>query len=185
MSLTYPRKYTQFVINESYEFNPKIYLLKLKWSDFKEIEKIRQDFMASYRSIRFEVNDRYSQQYLVVDFEGYSSGDAMNWLWKWLDRNEIESAHQGVYVGDHVFTFLGKGVTIKPKQNIYGDSLAKIVKDYGFKTYHTFGDGTYQINAQSAICDEALFLNMLNLMRDNRFVLASPEFFNPINPLED
>lgn len=181
----YPRKYTQFVINESYEFNPNIYLLKLKWNDFKQIEKIRQGFMESYRSIRFEVHERYSQQYLVVDFEGYSSGDAMNWLWKWLDRNEIESAHQGVYVGDRVLTFLGKGVTIKPKQNIYGDSLAKIVKEFGFKTYHTFGDGTYQINAQSAICDEALFLNMLNLMRDNRFFLASPEFFNPINPLED
>lgn len=181
----FPRKYTQFVINEAYEFNPKIYLLKLKWNDFKQIEKIRQDFMETYRGIRFEVNERYSKQYLLVDFEGYSSGDAMNWLWKWLYRKEIESAHQGVYIGNGALTFLGNGVTIKPKQSIYGESLTKIVKDYGFKIYHTFGDGTYQINAQSAICGENLFLNMLDLIRDPRFILASPEFFNPMNPLEE
>ncbi len=181
----FPQKYNQFVVNTTYEFDPNVYLLKLKSNDYKNLDKIREAFILSYRGIKFQVDARHSKQYLLVDFEGYSYGERIKWLWKWIDRKEIESAHIGMLVGNSGINFLGKGLTIKPQQNLYGDNLEKLVKGYGFELNHNLGDGSYQIISQSAICNENLFENMLRVVQDKQFILASPEFFNPIMPLLD
>jgi hypothetical protein len=181
----FPRKYNQFVVNTPYEFVPNVYLLKLKSEDNKNLDKIRDAFMVAYRGIKFQVDARYSKQYLLVDFEGYSYSDKMKWLWKWIYRKEIEYAHIGMHVANSGVTFLGNGLTIKPQQNLYGDNLVKLVREYGFELNHSFGDGSYQLVSKSAICNENLFENMLRVVHDKQFVLASPNFFNPLQPTLD
>ena len=49
-----------------------------------------------------------------------------------------------------------------------------------FKTNHNFGDGSYQVKSQTGNCDQSLFEAMLKIIRDKRFIIANPEFFNPI-----
>ena len=116
---------------------------------------------------------------MIVDFEGYSIHLINDWVSKWIRKGEIESAHQAINIGKGL-AFLGKNITIKPIQSIYGDSLNKIVMKVGFKVNHNFGDGSYQVQSDSKICDERLFNNMLRLIYDPRFIVASPEFLNPI-----
>jgi len=174
----YPQKYPQFIVDQSYEFQNTIYLLKLKSIRNDNYDLSRHDFMVKYNGIKFQIDSRYSDEYLIVDFEGYSTHLINDWVSKWTRKGEIESAHQAINIGKGL-AFLGKNMTIKPIQSIYGDSLNIIVSKFGFKTVHNFGDATYQVQTDSKICDERLFNNMLRLIYDPRFIVASPEFLNP------
>ena len=178
--LVFPKKYSEFIVNESIVFDNHLFLLKLKSKNDGKIDLQRSEFMWKYNQMKFQVDARYSEEYLLVDFEGYSQNDIYLKLSKWLAKNEIESAHQRLQYGKDRIAFLGNGLTIKPIQSIYGDSLNKIISKFGFKTNHNFGDGTYQVKSQTGICDQSLFEAMLKIIRDKRFVIANPEFFNPI-----
>jgi hypothetical protein len=178
--MLFPKKYTQFIINESIAFDKNVFLLKLMSKNDGKLELQRSEFIWKYNKMKFQVDSRYSEAYLLIDFEGYSTDEINFWLSKWIGKNEIESAHQRLNNGKYRIAFLGNSLTIKPIQSIYNDSLNKIVKKGGFKVYHNFGDGSYQVQSDSKICDERLFQNMLRLVYDPRFIVASPEFLNPI-----
>jgi hypothetical protein len=178
--LVFPKKYSEFIVNESIVFDNQLFLLKLKSKNDGKLDLQRSEFMWKYNKIKFQVDSRYSEAYLLVDFEGYSKDEINSWLSKWMGKNEIESAHQSLHNGKDRIAYLGNSLTIKPIQSIYGDSLNKIVSKFGFKTNHNFGDGSYQVKSKTGICDQALFEGMLKIILDKRFIMANPEFFNPI-----
>jgi hypothetical protein len=178
--MVFPKKYTQFIINESIEFDKNVFLLNLMSKNDGKLELQRSEFIWKYNKMKFQVDSRYSEEYLLVDFEGYSKDEINSWLSKWIGKNEIESAHQRLNNGKDRIAFFGNSLTIKPIQSIYNDSLNKIVKKGGFKVNHNFGDGSYQVKSQTGICDQSLFEAMLKIIRDKRFIIANPEFFNPI-----
>ena len=181
----YPVRYQQFTTQQSMNFVSNSYLIQLNYTDMKEMENERNEFMESNIGLNFSIDARYPSNILLVEFDKIYPNEKLNYLNRWEFSNQVKSIHQKVVQHGNAETYLGNHITVKPRTGVWNEIMNGDFKKLGFEMIQNFGDGNYYLSGISKLADEKLFLRMLTIIQDSKLMTANPEFFNPILPKMD